>query len=320
VNIDVVYTWVDGTWPGYADLLQRYASDAHDRNPNRYRDNIGILKYNLRSLERYAPWVRHVFLVTCRPQQPDWLDARAVRLVHHDAFMPAAHLPTFNSFAIVANLHRIPGLSQRFVYVEDDRLFGAPVDRADLFDEEGRPRVFLSNARRSPDSRHDSRLSPWNRAVAYSNQLLNERYGVKPRRTVSHTTPLAVDIESWTAMIACWPEAFARTSASRFRATENVAPEHLYPHFLLEERRGMAVPRFAASRDTAYHPLNNFVPFQHACVARLRWRRPKFVCMNDNFGARPNPRVVALITRALDTWFPEPSRFEHIERVETTEV
>ena len=111
-------------------------------------------------------------------------------------------------------------------------------------------------------------------------------------------------------MIARWADAFARTSASRFRATGNVAPEHLYPHFLLEEKRGVPVPQMTAYRQTAYHPLNNVVPFQRASVARLRWQRPKFFCMNDNFGARPNPRVVALVTRALDAWFPQPSRFE----------
>ena len=63
----------------------------HDLNPNRYRDNLSILKYSLRSLERFAPWIRRVFLVTCRPQKPAWLDDRAVSrlellgLVHSDA-------------------------------------------------------------------------------------------------------------------------------------------------------------------------------------------------------------------------------------------
>ncbi len=53
-KIDVVYTWVDGAAPGYAELLGRYAQSGHDLNPNRYRDNLDLLKYSLRSLERYA--------------------------------------------------------------------------------------------------------------------------------------------------------------------------------------------------------------------------------------------------------------------------
>jgi Stealth protein CR2, conserved region 2/Stealth protein CR4, conserved region 4/Stealth protein CR3, conserved region 3 len=308
--IDVVYTWVDDTWPGYDALLRRYAADRHDLNPNRYRDNVDILRYNLRSLDRHAPWIERVFLVTCRPQVPRWLDTATVRVVHHDQFMDAADLPTFNSFAIVANLHRIPGLSPRFVYIEDDRLFGSRVEHRDLFDDDGRPRVFLtSSGTRMPSDRHNQRLSPWNRAVAYSNLLLNARYGAKPRRMVSHG-PLAIDVDAWRAMIAAWPEAFRRTSASRFRATENVAPEYLYPHFLLEERRGVPASRGSMRSDAAYQPLNNIFLFQWIGLARLRWRRPKFFCLNDDFGVRPNPRVVGLVTRELERWFPQKSRFE----------
>jgi stealth protein CR2/Stealth-like protein len=308
--IDAVYTWVDGAWPGYQDRLREQALDKHDLNPNRYRDNLQILKYSLRSLAQHLPWVRQVYVVTCRPQSPAWLDPSQLRLVHHDVFMPASHLPTFNSFAIVANLHRIEGLSARFLYIEDDQLFGAPVEEADLFDPAGPPRIYFRwRNTAGPEKRHDIRISPWNRALAYSNHLLNERYGRKPRRAISHA-PLAVDIESWRGMTACWPEAFGRTSASRFRATENVAPEHLYPHFLVEERRGIAMPPPAAMRVSAYHPVNNLVWFQRGGLARLRWQRPKFMCLNDDFGDRPNPRVVELVTRTLERWFPLRSRFE----------
>ena len=52
IEIDIVYTWVDDAWPGYQALLGRYASTRHDLNPNRYRDNLELLRYNLRSLEQ----------------------------------------------------------------------------------------------------------------------------------------------------------------------------------------------------------------------------------------------------------------------------
>jgi Stealth protein CR2, conserved region 2/Stealth protein CR3, conserved region 3/Stealth protein CR4, conserved region 4 len=289
--------------------LQR-AANRHDLNPNRYRDNLDLLRYNLRSLERYVPWARRVFLVTCRPQVPPWLDRRAVRLVHHDEFMPAELLPTFNSFAIVSQLHRLPGLSERFVYVEDDRLFGAAVAPTDLFDDRGRPLVYLKwRHTRAPRRRNDARLSPWNRALACSNHLLNTKYGTRRRPTVSHA-PLPIEIASWRAMIAAWPDAFAHTAASPFRDTGNVAPEHLYPHFLLEEGRGAPVPLTTTFARTAYHPLNNVALLQRASFARLRLQRPMFVCMNDNYGARPAPKAVAVARAHLERWLPTPSRFE----------
>ena len=308
--IDLVYTWVDDTWPGYGEQIARYASDRHDRNPNRTRDNLSLLKFSLRSLERHVPWARRVFLVTCRPQIPAWLDAGSVRVVHHDEFMPSTDLPTFNSFAIVSHLHELPGLARRFVYVEDDRLFSGPVNRDDLFDAEGRPRVFLERRHTmSPDRRDDARLSPWNRALAASNHLLDLRYGARRRRTAGHA-PLAIDTDSWRAMIAAWPDAFERTSRSRFRATGNVAPEHLYPHFLIEERRGVEVDARETARLVGYHPLNNVALHQRLNLARLRARRPTFLCMNDNYGERPNERAVAVARTFLERWLPDPSRFE----------
>ena len=308
--IDIVYTWVDDQWPGYRELIATYAADRHDRNPNRYRDNLDLLKFSLRSLERHVSWARRVFLVTARPQMPSWLDGRTVQIVHHDEFIPAAMLPTFNSFAIVSHLHRITGLSRRFVYVEDDCLFGASVDVLDLFDAGGRPRVFLKRRHAvAPHRRDDGRLSPWNRALACSNHLLDARYGVKRRRTVNHA-PLPVDLESWRRMIDIWPEAFDRTATSRFRATGNVAPEHLYPHFLLEEGSGVEVDAATSLRHAAYHPLNNVPLYQRVNLARVRVQRPRFCCMNDNYGHDPNPRAVKIVRDFLNRMFPAPARFE----------
>jgi hypothetical protein len=302
--IDAVYTWVDGAWPGYADRLRQYGRDRHDLNPNRYRDNLSLLKYSLRSLERFAPWVRSVVLVTCRPQVPPWLNAARVRVVHHDEFMPAGALPTFNSFAIVSHLDRLPGVSTRFVYVEDDRLFLAPVRPDDLFGAGGRPRVAFDRATVAPHRASDHSISPWNRALAQSNRLLNDRYGIKRRPTVRHV-PLAVDANGWRAMVAAWPEAFQRTVTSRFRDTGNVAPEHLYPHFMLEEGRAELM-----EARSAYHPVNNSVLFQRIDLARIEWQAPTFLCLNDDFGERPNPRAVSVVKRTLDRWYPLPSCFE----------
>jgi hypothetical protein len=309
--IDAVYTWVDGAWPGYDALLREHARGRHDLNPNRYRDNLSLLKYSLRSLEHYAPWIRRVYLVTCRPQQPAWLDPARVRIVHHDEFMPTEALPTFNSFAIVSGLHRLPGLSRRFIYIEDDRLFLAPVRPDHFFDQAtGRTRVMLERRRAiGPARAGDERLSPWNRALAYSNGLLDARYGAKRRTTVGHV-PLAIDIDAWRLMIESWPDVFERTIASRFRANGNVAPEHLYPHFLIEEGRGIAIRDFSERLRSAYHPLNNVPLFQRVNLARIGWQRPAFLCLNDNFGERPHPSSVGVVRRTLDRWFPQPSRFE----------
>jgi len=312
--IDLVYTWVDDAWPGYSDLLRQHAVSRHDLNPNRTRDNLQLLKYSLRSVAQFAPWVRQVYVVTCRPQVPPWLNTRAIHLVHHDEFMPREHLPTFNSFAIVANLHRLRGLARRFVYVEDDRVFGRPIDRSDFFAADGRVLVYAALRGTPGADRQDARDdSGWNLALARANALLDARFGRRRRAQVKFA-PLAVDRESWTEMVEIWPDVFSRTSASRFRAAGNVAPEHMYPYFLLETGRAVRVPRQTMLRHGWYQPLNNITPLQAAGMARLRWFAPKFACLNDNFGARPGATAVTVVKRALDRWFPTRSRFEVPDR------
>ena len=65
--MDLVYTWVDGDWPGYAGLMQRYSPTKLELNPERYRDLHQLLRYSLRSLEPFCLWVRNVVCLTMRP-------------------------------------------------------------------------------------------------------------------------------------------------------------------------------------------------------------------------------------------------------------
>lgn len=93
---------------------------------NRYRDNME-LKYSLRSIVKNAPWIRRVYLVTDN-QIPYWLNLNngdKLRIISHsDIFQNKSHLPVFSSPAIESQLHRIPGLSRRFIYFNDDVMLG----------------------------------------------------------------------------------------------------------------------------------------------------------------------------------------------------
>jgi len=310
--VDAVFTWVDDTWPGYAATLARYAQTGHDRNPNRTRDNLDMLKYGLRSLAAYAPWIGRVFLVTARPQVPAWLAAGrpGLAIIHHDELMPAEQLPTFNSFAIVSALHRIPGLSRRFLYFEDDMLLARPLGLDHFVDGDGRIRVLCRfRTSRPARLRGSERLSPWNAALAASNHLLDEAFGPRRRPEVGHR-PLLIDRAYWEEMERRWPEPFALIRASRFRAPGNVAPEHLYPHYLLATGRARAVSAFRSFRIAYYHGLQNVLPWSWWCLAVTRLLRPSTIALNDGFGARPNPRVVALARRFLERRYPVKSPFE----------
>jgi hypothetical protein len=101
---------------------------------NRFIDK-NELKYSMRSLERYAPWIRNVYIVT-NGQVPAWLNQShpRVRIVTHDEIFPnKSHLPTFNSAAIESHLHKIENLSEHFLYYNDDTLLTAPIGLVDFY-------------------------------------------------------------------------------------------------------------------------------------------------------------------------------------------
>lgn len=102
----------------------------------RFRDN-DELRYSLRALERYFPGHGHVYVVT-DGQTPAWLRASSLlTVVDHRDLIPTQRLPIFDSGNIESYIHRIPGLSERFFYFNDDVFFGAPVQLSDWFWEHG---------------------------------------------------------------------------------------------------------------------------------------------------------------------------------------
>jgi UDP-N-acetylglucosamine-lysosomal-enzyme len=112
---------------------------------NRFQDNEE-LRYSLRSVEKFAPWVRHIYLVT-NGQIPYWLDLDNPRLTiitHQEIFQNKSHLPTFSSPAIESHIHRIPGLSKKFIYMNDDVMFGQDIGPDDFYTHTRGQKAYLA--------------------------------------------------------------------------------------------------------------------------------------------------------------------------------
>ena len=137
--IDFVIMWVDGADPVWLEKKKQYQPNLDtDDAINRYRD-WGTLPYWFRAVEQFAPWVNHIWLIT-DGQRPAWLNTEheKLTLVDHRDYIPAEYLPTFSSHPIELNMHRIPGLSERFVFFNDDFFLLRPVE-PELFFKNGLP-------------------------------------------------------------------------------------------------------------------------------------------------------------------------------------
>ncbi|MFZ4077780.1 MAG: Stealth CR1 domain-containing protein [Legionellaceae bacterium] len=142
--IDAVITWVDGQETAYAKKLQHYLlsqglkPSVEAAAPTRFHA-MGELDYCIRSIERYAPWIRTLYVVT-DSQTPSVLEKNLtirVELIDHqqifEGYLDA--LPTFNSVSIEAMLWRIPGLANQFIYFNDDCFLVRPVLPRDFFQD-----------------------------------------------------------------------------------------------------------------------------------------------------------------------------------------
>ena len=128
-KIDFVIPWVDGSNLEWCKQKNEYSpSQETDCGENRYRD-MGLLRYWFRAVETYAPWVNKVHFITWG-HLPQWLntDCKKLNIVNHKDYIPEKYLPVFSSHPIELNIHRIKGLSEQFVYFNDDMFLNGRVE------------------------------------------------------------------------------------------------------------------------------------------------------------------------------------------------
>jgi len=154
-DIDMVVTWVDSSdanWQKQRDNLATKLNlpIQHQRYPSTKTRSDSELEVMLMSIHRFAPWLRHVFVITARPQTPHCLTEPGhetrfpkCKIVHHDEILPVSALPTFNSHVIESGLHNIPSLSEKFLYANDDMYATNHIFPGDYF-QNGVPILHVS--------------------------------------------------------------------------------------------------------------------------------------------------------------------------------
>lgn len=232
--IDLVYTWVDGDDPAWRARRAPFIEDRSDQSSDAVRDarfrNRNELYYSISSVKRYMPWVNRIYVVTDR-QVPARVmaDFTDVIIVDHSEIFPdPSVLPVFNSHAIEATLHRIPGLSEHYIYFNDDILVARPLTPDQFFLSNGVAKFFPHGVEINYGG-HDDK--PHLQAGANNRALLLRDFGVEIVRGMMHTPhpqrrSVAEDLER------SYPEEFARTRASRFRSPTDISvASSLVPYY-----------------------------------------------------------------------------------------
>ncbi|MBS43109.1 MAG: hypothetical protein CMH83_08125 [Nocardioides sp.] len=312
-EVDVVLTWVDGSDPAWDDarearLAALTGATARTRESSgraRYLDR-GELRYGLRSLHLFAPWVRRIHLVTAG-QVPSWLDTEhpGIHVVDHRDLLPDDALPTFNSHAIETSLHRIEGLAEHFVYLNDDFMLGRPIGPEALFTPGGQTSVFFSpttvGLTDSPDA------PPFLKAAWNNRQLLYRTFGSALTSNLAHA-PYAHRVSVLSELWERFHDELAATARSPFRSDTDVATlSSLAQHYGLQT--GTA---YVGEADLAYVNISNSdLEWQ---LNRLLDRDQDFICLGDHHDhALRADRLQQVLAEFLEAYYPVPAPWERAD-------
>ncbi|MFD0759015.1 stealth family protein [Arthrobacter ulcerisalmonis] len=308
-DIDLVFSWVDGSSPEYIAARRAQQKDAvlgeGDDHEARFRQ-IDELKYALRSIYMFAPWIRRIFIATDSPA-PKWLaEHPTVTIVRSEEFFAdPSVLPTHNSQAVECQLHNIEGLSEHFLYSNDDMFFGRAVS-PDMFFTPGGITKFIEAETRIGLGDNDAERSGFENAARVNRKLLWNRFGRITTRHLEHAAaPLRRSVVA--RMEREFPEEFRSTAASRFRAADNISVTNSFYHYyaLLT---GRAVTQTAAKVryvDTTMRTGLNSLP------RLLAKRNVDFFCLNDgSFPEVSSDERAELVTDFLEKYFPIKAPWE----------
>ncbi len=245
-DIDIVFSWVDGSDIEFqrarARRMRSYVVGEGDDHAARFRQ-IDELQYALRSVYMFAPWVRHIFVVTDSPR-PTWLaeHPRVTVVRSEQIFADPSVLPTHNSQAVESQLHRIPGLAEHFLYSNDDMFFGREVT-PDLFFSPGGVTKFIEAETRIGLGSSNAARSGFENAARVNRALLEKRFGAIIARHLEHAAvPLRKSVLE--ELEREFADDFARTAASAFRTQTDISVTNsLYHYYALLTGRAVTQDR-----------------------------------------------------------------------------
>lgn len=333
-KIDFVITWVDGSDEKWLEEKSKHVKlkpSNYNNSAMRYRD-MNILKYWFRAVEKYANWVNKIYFITYG-HLPSWLNINNEKLVivNHKDFIPAEVLPTFNSNSIEMYMHKINGLSNTFVYFNDDMLINDYVKPTNFF-KNGLPTdslVFdcISSCNASKTEKTMDQITLNNIDLLSKNfdkrtfikknffKVFNFKYGFKNIRTLLLSpwrgfTGFQNPHVGISYLKQTFEEAWNKHHDEFYNATlSKVRSGNDYSHWLFrywQLASGKFVPKKIKQDKyfSSYDDLNNI-------VKAIEKRKYKMICINDSNINIDFDKFTDTIVGAYEKVLPNKSSFEN---------
>ncbi|MEQ1112349.1 stealth family protein [Acinetobacter johnsonii] len=280
-NIDIVIAWVDGNDLELKKKRHKYLTgeDASDAvSATRFASNNEIY-YNIASILKYVPFCRHIYVVA-DSQRPEFIDEFAaqglctsdkIRVVDHQEIFRGfeEHLPTFNTRSIESMLWNIEGLSDYFIYLNDDFFFNAPAQVEDFLKAESL--VIYGH---------------WQNSFALKaklkyRQLMSRQFGkpIQPKHMIAqmlgadvlgfkkffeiHHYPHIVDRHALKEYLLEHPQLLETQIKFKFRSVEQLNPISLMNHIKIQKQQAELKPDLELAYLKNQDSLNSFLQALH---------------------------------------------------------
>ena len=329
-GIDFVILWVDGSDPAWLEEKGKYVSSGKtDDSKQRYRD-WDQLRYWFRGVERFAPWVHRIYFVTWG-HLPAWLNLKhpKLKIVKHSDIMPKEMLPCFNSSALELHLHKIKGLSKRFVFFNDDIFCIRRLEPEDFF-RNGKPYDMLAfqPVIANPKNPVMSHIFMNNTIVISKHFKKRRDMLLHPGRYFCPSYPIKYFIYNFlelafpqftgfytvhgpspflkSTFLELWEiegDVLWETSLHRFRSEGDVT-QYLFREW--QKLKGNFVPG-NSQRDFRYFEIDED---NRKLVSVITNQKAKIICINDAKETISFEKAKKQVNQAFDRIFPEKSSFE----------
>lgn len=310
LEIDLIYLWVDGSDEAWMSKKNAFlGKDAHANTEaiaKARNANNDELKYSLRSVIKNVPWVRKIFIVTDE-QKPQWINENHPKITIIDIrqLLPSVALPCYNSVIIEHFLYKIPGLSEHFLYANDDMFFNSAIEPSFFFNSKGQPIVRLQKAPLGKwlnivKKQFNIPVNIYRRTIHRAAMLVEYKFGTYIAGTPHHNVD-AYNKSHYRDVVETYFNDEIMSTIEHHVRNENDVQRIIYLYYLLALKEGEIryVGRNESCRIRLQHP--NFMWF-------IEKYEPKLFCLNDTHHATDADR--ARVKPFLEQLFPTKSEFE----------
>lgn len=333
MKIDIVYTWVDGSDSNWnrkrkekAKIEKHLLSEAN--SDARFMDN-NELKFSLRSIYKYAPWINNIFIVTDN-QVPKWLNVLhpKIKIIDHsEIFIDKSVLPTFSARGIESQLHHIKDLAEHFIYFNDDMFLGNHCTPEHFYINDNIARVFVSEIissrskkafdinKRPKHKRNDHQY-----AIVNSRNLVKERFNKSIYFNIRHGAKPLLKSKLY-EIEEVFGDKLKTTARNSFRTNEDVLMLHLFEYYAIIKKFGKTKYLKTVSKKSNILDLFSFFISNYtfgyinlhdknisANLDYIKGNKPFMICLNQT----PETPIENLerIKQFLESYYNEKSPFE----------